>query len=352
MYYKSKLLYQIVEDNRLIDRMQVSLKLLQTLSKQQRIEIKDLIVILGISKQGFYKLNKRVQNKVFINLNKELSNAKEIVNMIKLEFKYLLEYGDGFYDKKELKIACKRWDITVQEFLKYLHSNPKHYKFNLQVLKNNKRGFWVGKVTQLSNSFITKNYGGIHKKCKKFAGIICQYYHCYSRHEEFMSVAFEKIIQIGGTVEKNFTFNKELQLNILGVKGKYAIINYYHKYCKDLYYEQILIDNEMNEDRLDFLADNTYNPEKVIENKYQEVKKLIEYEVQDMHKQIFEEVNNNLELFGLDRKQALKMIADKLGITEKELEKNICEMQNIILKNKTVKKCTNGTYIPMYDIEE
>ena len=55
MYYKSKLLYQIIKEHKLINRMKVNLQLLESISIGQKIEVKDLIFILGISKNGLWR---------------------------------------------------------------------------------------------------------------------------------------------------------------------------------------------------------------------------------------------------------------------------------------------------------
>jgi len=352
MYYKSKLLYQIIEKNELTNKMRINLNLLELISKQENMIMKDLIFILGISYNSFYKLKNKVRNAVFLNFNRKLLEIKDIVNMIKIELRYLPEYGDRFYVDKELEDICARWNITVNQFLEHIHSNPKHYKFNIQVLDNNKKGFWVGKVTQLSNSFVVRNNEKLNKKCKRIATIMSDHYKCAGYREDFISIAYEKIIEIGGTVEKNFVFDENLQFNILGVKGKYAIINYYHKYCKDLYYEQFLIDNDTNEDTLNFLADNRYNPEKILEDNFGENNQTTLFDVKDFHTRICEELMRNLEIIDSDRKYGLKLVADNLGITEKYLEQNIDEMKIITEQNNTVKKYANGTYIPMYDMDE
>ena len=334
MYYKKKLLEKIVKKNKLVNREKITLNSLKLISVKQKVEIKDLVVILGISKSGLYALKKKLRKTVFLNLDRELLDIKEIVNWIKLELKYSPEFGDGFYSEKRLKSICEKWNITVLQFLKYFHSNKKHYEFNILVLKNNKKGFWVGNISALSDKFIIENYDKLNQKCKKMAHRACDYYNCYEKLEDFISVALEKIIQTGGTVEKNFLFDKQLQLNILGAKAKYAITNFYYKYCKEMYYEQLLEAN-FNEDRLGFLADNKYNPEQILENKVKEKQPSFLSGIKGFKNRIIEEINNNLELFDIDRAKAIKVVALNLGITENKLEQNINQIQNIILKNKT-----------------
>jgi hypothetical protein len=61
-------------------------------------------------------------------------------------------------------------------------------------------------------------------------------------------------------------------------------------------------------------------------------------------------MKKNLDMFDVDRKYALRLVAVNLGITEKYLEQYMCEMRSIVVKCNAMKKCANGTYIPMYDM--
>ena len=92
MHYKSKLLYEIVKQYKLFNRMKITLVFLEKMSKERNILVKDLSYILGISKNSFYKLKRKSQKVTFLNLDKELRTIKEKVRLIKIELKYLPEY--------------------------------------------------------------------------------------------------------------------------------------------------------------------------------------------------------------------------------------------------------------------
>jgi len=332
MRRKSRVLRKIIRQYKLVNRARVPFDFLEKISKEQKVSINDLIFVLGVSKDSLYGLKKDRQKIAFLNLDKELAGIKETVHIIKIELKYLPRYGDRFYLRRELKYMCKKWDITINQFLEHTHPNPRHYQFNILVLKYNKKGFWVGEVTRLSNDFVIKIYDRLDRKCRQVAHIMCSHYNCYEHLEDFAGVALEKIIEIGGTVEKNFQFDEKLQLNILGVKGRFAIINYYHRYCKDIHYDRILLDNESSEDRLKFLSDDRYSPERMLDTSFSNDNKLLVSIKEDIHKKIVQEMSANLGMFETDRESALSSMADKLGLSREHLEKALDEIQDIALK--------------------
>lgn len=88
MHFESKLLYRIVKQYKLVNRMKVRLSFLEAVSIEQNILMKDLIFLLGISKNGYYKLLKGLQHKVFINIKKKVVknyNSKILANLIFVE---------------------------------------------------------------------------------------------------------------------------------------------------------------------------------------------------------------------------------------------------------------------------
>jgi len=336
MQYKSKLICQIVKENKLFNRKRVTLVFLEGISLKQKISIKDLVFILGISKVSFYYLKTNYQKTTFLNLDKDFNNTKDKVNLIKIELEHLPEYGKRFYSKAQLKYICSKNNITVDELLKNLHSNPKHYIYNKLILKNNKNGFWIGQVS-LSNDFVIENYDVLNKKCIQIAYRMCKYYRAIERLDEFTSVAWEKLIEKGGIIEKNFQFDKNIPLGIFCIKIKYAIVEYQRKLYKDSSREQI-INTNVNAAELNSIGDDRYNPALVLENKLSE-KIDITSNIDGFNKKIIDAIKENIDMFfveNADRFEALNLIAKTLGITKKQLEQNLDEIKKIILENQAM----------------
>jgi|GEM_PF-6356160 len=333
MQYKSKLIQQVVKKYKLTNKKRVTLEFLERISLDQKILLKNLIFILGISRASYYNLKRNFQKTTFLNLSKEFNDIKEKVEFIKIELKYLAKYGSRYYNKNQIKYICSKNKITVDNLLQYINPNPKHYKFNKLVLKNNKNGFWIGSVTNLTNEFIESNYEDLNRVCNRAAHQICRQYNNYGQFDEFLSLGWEKLIEKGGIIEKNFQFDKNLQMNILCVKIKYFIFGYHHKCCKEIYYEE----TSETIDRLSILSDNRNDPAKVLETQLlnEEIPK--NYNMKGLNKKIIEIINENIDMFeNGDRANVLNFIAHNLGISCEKLECSLVEIQNIILENNVL----------------
>ena len=330
MQYESKLVQRVIKKYKLTNKKRVTLEFLERICLDEKIILSNLTFVLGISKVSYYNLKRNFQKTTFLNFSRELNKIKEKVEFIKIELKYLTKYGSRYYNKNQIKYLCLKNKITVDNLLQYINPNPKHYKFNKLVLKNNKNGFWIGSVSNLTNEFIENNYEALNRICIRSAHKMCRQYNNYGQLDEFISVGWEKLIEKGGIIEKNFQFDKNLQLNILCVKVKYSIFNYYCKCCKEIYYEG---ENE-NIDRLKILTDNKNDPAKVLEAKLLNEEYTTNYNMKGLNKKIIEIINENIDMFeNGDRANALNFIAYNLGISLEKLEHSLVKMQNIILKN-------------------
>ena len=111
--------------------------------------------------------------------------TQHIVELIKLDFKYIDKYNKDYYSKEKLKEICKRRHINLDQFLKYYNKNPKHYKFNKIAIAKSKKGLWIGE--DIIEETIIKMY----EKC--------------------------------GEIIKKFYFDTKLTMNIIIAKGKYIM---------------------------------------------------------------------------------------------------------------------------------
>ena len=331
MQYKSKLLNQIIKKHKLFNRQKVTLCFLKNISKKQDVLLEDLALVLGISKGSIYSLKKGYTKTAFVNLYKPLWLPKEKVAFIKIEMANLSKNGGRFYSKYQIKYICSKYDLTVDEFLRNVGANSRHYKYNKLAFRSNEDGFWVGKNLKMSNEIFNSNCGDILKKCRQSAYKACNYLKNESKYEDFVNVSVEYVLEKCGVIERNFRFNKKLMLNIMGVKLRYVLINYSRQNKGELYYENGVI----NIDKNNLLADNTHNPENVLENQTNEEKPGVFDNMDGSNKRIIEMMSNHLDMFfdeNIDRSTTLDCVANKLGISVEKLEQKLEEIKKIVLE--------------------
>ena len=293
MYKNSEMLERIMKKYNLKIGMKIDILLLEKIEQKEGIKVKDLIYILEISTNTYYKLKNNIQsytklkfynynqieilkenekiNKVkLVTIQNELNikeytlikllgitkykydkmmkneeyetnaidvEAKHIVNLMKIDFKYIRKYGNRYYAIEELSEYCKERKITIVQFARYYNDNSKHYKFNKMVIEKSKKGFWIGNETKLTDEFANENFRMIENKCMKIANKMACLLQCQNLKDEFFDIAIYKIVKDGGVVVKTFYFDMKLMINILMMKAKYAIFNYYRKEnIKIIYY--------------------------------------------------------------------------------------------------------------------
>lgn len=318
MYRNSEILEIIMKKYKLKLGMKLNILLLNNIKQIEGMEIKDLIYILEINPNTYYKLKngkqiytklkfnnysqikilkdeeridkiqfKTIQNKLGIKnytlmkllgitrykYNKMMKNdkyeinsidvkAKHIVNLMKIDFKYIKKYGNRYYKIEELTEYCKERKITINQFAKYYSNNVKHYKFNKIVIEKSQKGFWIGGKLKLSEKFTNKNYIILYNRCVKLSNKMAHLLHCQNLKDEFCDIAICKIVEDGGVIVKTFYFDIKLMLNILMKKAKYAIFNYYRKENNRIIYYDEYENNYLEHTKL--LTDSRYDPQLLV----------------------------------------------------------------------------------------
>lgn len=158
---------------------------------------------------------------------------KRIVDLLKIDLKYLNGGGNRYYTKTELSKYCEEREITLHQFIEYLNSNHKHYQFNLKTLDGIGK-LWIGRKTKISTAFKKKYYNQLLNLCNKLSYKICNAIKQNQYYDEFVDVAMDKIILEYGIIVKNFYYDSKLLFNILSVKAKYAMKNLYRKMVKNI----------------------------------------------------------------------------------------------------------------------
>lgn len=182
---------------------------------------------------------------------------KHTVDLIKVDLKYQFK---EYCTPEEIKEICKSRKITIDDFAKYYNRNPKHYKFNLILINNSKKGFWIGSDTKIPSDFTDTNQLKLDSGLKKVANKVSFIVGSQNFKEDLVNDAYCELVEKCGIIVRNFSFNSKILFNILMSKAKYMMINIYRKKYKQ---NEISYDNfeDSNIDCLDFLKDERYNPE-------------------------------------------------------------------------------------------
>ena len=264
MYNMSKLLAYILDKYKIYKGKKIDLFTLEKISKKEKIDINDLVYLLEINKDTYYKLktkkqkftklkfkkyqgirdiklirqgkiNKEQFNKIIIQKNikpftllrllgistysyyKMINNEdaevkivnvklKHKVELIKMDLKYINGFGNRYYEKRELIDICENWKITLEQFLKYYSKNSKQYKFNKIVLQRSNKGLWIGEGGKISEKFIKENYEILKIKLKKVIQKLNPIYGWKYLQDDLVQQAITKIYEKMRKYTKNFLF--------------------------------------------------------------------------------------------------------------------------------------------------
>ena len=126
----------------------ITSKVFFEISDKEKIDLHDLILILGINKNNEKKLKEKTKCKMQINLDpmeiKTINDVKHSIKLIKIDLKYLEQYKERYYTKKEIEEICKKYNVKFMWFIKYIYPRKKNYLENLEILENSKNGLWIG----------------------------------------------------------------------------------------------------------------------------------------------------------------------------------------------------------------
>jgi len=321
---QTKLQTKLVEKYELKNEQTITKGELQEISNNEKIDLRDLIFVLGCYYGILYKSEMK---RTKINLNKAYT-IREKVNLIRLDLRYIEEYGERSYTKEEIEKICKEYEVELEEFLTYISKYKICYYENIEIIMRNKKGLWIGKAPELSSKFISENFLNIKQKIEIISNKIDRIYNIGIK-EELADFAINKTLK-RGNIERNLEFDRERVISKLLYKAKFDMINYVINYIKRFkysiptdsikYYEQYGEKNDIQE----WLYPIRFALIQRI---------IIEEIVQRMHE--------TLE----DRVATLKSIYIKLGMKRIEFYNELSEIQKLFLSFNKAKVCSNGRVI-------
>ena len=312
-----KLLEQMINKYNLVNNQKITKEKLQQIATQEEILLKDLVFLLGCYKNIVYKSEKMWTK---INLLKHSESNIDKVKLIKLDLKYLKEYGSKFYKYEEINSICKYYNLDINFFLKKLYYNKVSYFDNLEILKNNTKGIYIGEKTRLSKKFIKENYDILYKKIQSIAKYLAYSYGYYELKDDLLDIGLNSIIEFGN-IEKNFSYNKEKVLNKMVCRTRYIMLNELLSKYRFMYNEDILISDS-----------NLYMREK--NNVYGWLENVIFKKEQVL---LINELMRNLDSLICDRQNTFKLICKKMKIDKKKLYDIIKSIRIVLINNKKVR---------------
>lgn len=197
----------------------ITIKRLIEISENEKIDLKDLILILGCYKNAKYKTP---ESWTTIRMNQEYTK-RELVNLIKIELKYLQKYGSRMYKKQEVYNICEKYGIEIDDFLTYIYNFKICYYENSYILSMNKYGIWIGESPTLSKEFIHENYTYLYKRITKTVNQMQILYGSRVSKEEMIDIGMDYILK-QGKIEKNLAFDKERLIGKLLFKARHQML--------------------------------------------------------------------------------------------------------------------------------
>ncbi len=204
-------------DNRIITKRE-----LEQIAANEKIELKDLVFMLGC----YYKIIYKQENSwTRINLINKKINDKYKINMIKIDLKYIKCYGERYYTKQEIVKICDKYNVSIDTFLTYIYKFKFCYYNNVEILEKNKHGLWIGGNISVSTKFIRDNYQKINKLIKIQATVICNKYNCVHLKEDLIDASMKSVLSFG-KIEKNYIYDNDLIIQKMLYRTRYIMIKY------------------------------------------------------------------------------------------------------------------------------
>lgn len=337
---------EIAKKYELKDKDKITSKKFFEISKKEKIELHDLILILGINKNNEKKLKEKKECKMRVNLKpieiKTMEDVKHAIQMIKIDLKYLKQYKERYYTKKEIEEICAKYNVKFIWFIKYIYPRKKNYYENLEILENSEKGLWIGEKRNIDDKFLIENYHNIQKTCSYVAKDINKIYNCDWLKEDLEFEAFISILK-NGITQKNFEYDNKFMFNKLKYDARFQALKFAIDKFKEKSYEEIL-ENEHNSKEKMQLIDNKYNPFEMMQNKIN----LENIEIEDIHREIISKIKEEIYK-NTKEEHIMKNISKELKMQREILNNYMESIQKIIIYNGLVKVCKNGQVIMMYE---
>lgn len=294
-----------------------------------------IIEALNITPKQYRELKNNKISK--IEIKSQLDEIK--TELLKIDIRNLTKYGERDYSPEEIKNICREYRVNITTFIKRIIGNNKNPLLTKRTLDSKDGKIYIGKQKQISNDLIQKIYLKKDKKIENLARMIAQMYGRSHNFEDLKQEAYLKIIECGGKIETNLSYDENLIINVLMKSLKYSMFNYLMKNKIEGSLIQI---NENGEfDLLDVIEDNTYNPDYLIETE----NSLRIEDITDEHREVYTTLKKYLDLMCYDRNKGLEKVSKHLNMTIEKLMQKLIEIQQIILDSELVKIDSKGRVI-------
>lgn len=320
---QTELTKKLIKKYNLREQQKILLKELKLISNEENIELKELIMLLNCYKGIIYKTDNCWTR---INMQKKCS-IKKYIKMIKIDLKYLKQYGERMYTQREIKQICNTYAIKFEQFITYMNRNKISYYESMYIIQKNKEGIWIGEKPEISKGFLKENLEKIEESLEKLSNTILKRYQCYWLKERIKNGAFEEIIK-HGEMEKNYKFDCNRCIEKLLYRAKCEMLNIIIQEFKNMNFNNKMLNITREE-----------NPEGSVDEW------LFPIELNVISCLILEEIRGNINNVLINRAKAFKRIYIKLNITKQVFYENLKNIQKTLIKCGKVKVCKNGKVI-------
>lgn len=295
---------------------------------------------LGLKQKQYRELIKGRE----IKLKKISPKDKVKADLLKIDIENLSKFGDRDYSTEEIMNICKEYNIGINTFIKEIIGNKKNPELTRKVFNISDGKIYLGKQKQISNELIEKIYLTKDKTIEKLAIVIAQMYGRLNNFEDLkQEEVYLKLIENGGKIETNLSYDQNLVINVLMKGIKYAMFNYLSKNKFEISLIQQIADGYF--DLLDVIEDNTYNPQDVFENSNTDTL-LSSEDITDQHRDFYDVLKRYSYLMidnrKNNRKKGLEKISQVFDISVEMVMKKISELQMIAINSKLVKFDSKG----------
>ena len=285
------------------------------------------------------EVKKAKEDKGYTKLKKISPKDKVKADLLKIDIENLSKFGDRDYSTEEIMNICKEYNIGINTFIKEIIGNKKNPELTRKVFNISDGKIYLGKQKQISNELIEKIYLTKDKTIEKLAIVIAQMYGRLYNFEDLKQEVYLKLIENGGKIETNLSYDQNLVINVLMKGIKYAMFNYLSKNKFEISLIQQTADGYF--DLLDVIEDNTYNPQDVFENSNTDTL-LSSEDITDQHREFYEVLKRYSDILIDNREKGLEKIAQIFDISVETVMQKMIELQTIAINSKLVKFDSKG----------
>lgn len=327
------ILSKILSKYNLYDNRIITKKELEQISNNEKIELRDLIFILGCYYKILYKQEKCWTR---INLINKKITDKYKIDMIRMDLKYIKCYGTRYYTNQEIVKICGKYKVSVDTFLTYIYKFKFCYYSNIEVLEKNRYGLWIGENISVSPIFIRNNYEKISKLVKIQATVLCNKYNCAYLKQDLIDEAIKSILSFG-KIEKNYTYDNDLIIHKMIYRTKYIMLKYIIKSFK----LASINSNDSTEEK--YVIEPEQFESSLLKSSIHEWLYNVKFNL--LEKILIEEIIKELDLVIENRVDFFRNISSKLNINILNIYKLLDNISKILITNNKVRINRDGRVI-------